>query len=316
MLAATGEAHERRHLERFEREGRRVVRIPRPGPEREWVAAAEETRAAMRAGADVVYQGVVLSDGWRGKADFLMKVDAPSEFGDWSYEAWDTQLARHPKPAHVFDGGAVRFHPFRATDRDGEKRAFEAFVDFVWARLKRWPDLHISHYAHYEPTALKRLTAFHAAREEEVDELLRREAFVDLYQVVRRSIRISHDNYSIKAVRHFFMPDAGKGAVTGGGESIVEFQRWLDTAVDDDRHADLRRPLAETGHPWAPLLGYPTAARPSPSGGHISSGRRSRSTTCSTTPKPSRTSSRPARRQCRRGARSCTNSGFRRRSSS
>ena len=25
------------------------------------------------------------------------------------------------------------------------------------------------------------------------------------------------------------MPDAGKGGVTGGGESIVEFQRWLDT---------------------------------------------------------------------------------------
>ncbi len=43
VLAAKGEAHERRHLERFEREGRRVVRIPRPGPEREWVAAAEET---------------------------------------------------------------------------------------------------------------------------------------------------------------------------------------------------------------------------------------------------------------------------------
>ena len=42
-------------------------------------------------------------------------------------------------------------------------------------------------------------------------------------------MRISHDNYSIKAVRQFFMPDAGKGAVTGGAQSILEFQRWLDT---------------------------------------------------------------------------------------
>ena len=119
--------------------------------------------------------------------------------------------------------------PFWATDRAGEKRGFEQFVDFLWDRLRRWPDLHVYHYAHYEPTALKRLMSEHATREEELDELLRREVFVDLFQVVRRSMRISHDSYSLKAVRQFFMPDAGKGQVTGGGESIVEFQRLLDT---------------------------------------------------------------------------------------
>ena len=52
------------------------------------------------------------------------------------------------------DGGRVRFHTFRAADRSGEKRAFEEFVDFVWHWLRRWPDLHVYHYAHYEPTAL------------------------------------------------------------------------------------------------------------------------------------------------------------------
>lgn len=75
------------------------------------------------------------------------------------------------------------------------KRAFEDFIDFIWARLRRWPDLRIYHDAHYEPTTLKRLAALHATREEELPELLCREAFVDLYQVVRRSIRISHDSY-------------------------------------------------------------------------------------------------------------------------
>jgi predicted RecB family nuclease len=93
------------------------------------------------------------------------------------------------------------------------------------------PTWHVYHYSHYEPDALKRLTVLHATREEEVDELLRREAFVDLYQVVRRSNRISHGNYSIKAVRQFFMPNAGKGDVAGGAESMIEFQRWLDTGV-------------------------------------------------------------------------------------
>ena len=139
------------------------------------------------------------------------------------------------------DDGRPRFHAFRATDRDSEKRAFEQFIDFAWDRLRRWPDLHIYHYAHYEPTTLKRLMTMHATREEQLDELLRREAFVDLYQVVRRSLRISHNSYSIKAVRQFFMPDAGKGAVTGGGQSIVEFQRWMDTG--DQCHPRCHRAL-------------------------------------------------------------------------
>ena len=38
----------------------------------------------------------------------------------------------------------------------------------------------------------------HGTREEEVDDLLRRQMFVDLYQVVRQTMRISHDGYSLK----------------------------------------------------------------------------------------------------------------------
>ncbi len=97
------------------------------------------------------------------------------------------------------------------------------------ARLEQWPDLHVYHYAAYEPSALKRLMAEHATREDELDDLLRREVFVDLYQVVRQSMRISHPSYSIKKVRTFFMEGAGQGAVTGGGDSILEFERWRRT---------------------------------------------------------------------------------------
>ena len=71
--------------------------------------------------------------------------------------------------------------------------------------------------------------AEHATREDELDDLLRREVFVDLYQVVRQSLRISHPSYSIKKVRTFFMEGAGKGAVTDGGDSILEFERWRRT---------------------------------------------------------------------------------------
>lgn len=422
LLATKGDTHERQYLEQLQREGRSVVSVSDPSPGSNWQEAAEATEEAMLAGRDVIYQAVLVADGWRGRADFLLRVEVPSRLGGWSYEVWDTKLARHPKPSHVLqlayytdrvaviqhlnpermhvllgtgeeahfrtqdfsayfhavrdrflravhtklaespypvshcnlcdyiehcegrwdaedhlslvagirrsqvdrltgvgvrssadlaafsgveagigeatldrlrhqaalqthfrrtgehrydllppsaengfrllpppsagdvffdmegypffdldggleylfgsvtaDAGQIRFVPFRGTDREGERRAFEQFVDFIWARLQHWPDLHIYHYAHYEPTALKRLMALYGTREEEVDELLRREAFVDLYQVVRRSIRISHDSYSIKSVRQFFMPEAGHGEVTGGSQSMVEFQRWLDT---------------------------------------------------------------------------------------
>ena len=53
--------------------------------------------------------------------------------------------------------------------------------------------------------------------------------FVDLFRVVRQTMRTSHDGYSLKQIRTFFMKGAGEGAVTGGGQSIVEFARWLES---------------------------------------------------------------------------------------
>ena len=398
--------------------------IEAPSGERDWERDAARTLDAMRAGAAVVYQGVLVEDGWHGISDFLVRIASPSPaFGDWSYEAWDTKLARRSKPYFVLqlcfysaqlerlqgrapeqmhvvlgtgdldhfryadfaayyravrrrfveaigsgkptypypvshcrlcefanaceerwhgedhlslvagisreqvgtlndegvrtvaelaclgadaqvgigrlaldrlchqaalqthhrrtgehrydllpvdersgfrllpapsagdiffdmegdpyfepgrgleylfgavtiDTGAPLFTPFQALSPEHEKVAFERFIDFVHARLRTWPDLHVYHYAAYEVTALKRLMSLHATREDELDELLRREVFVDLYQVVRQSIRISHPSYSIKKVRTFFMDGAGGGIVSDGGDSIIEFERWRVT---------------------------------------------------------------------------------------
>ena len=134
--------------------------------------------------------------------------------------------------ATTIDSGTPAFQPFLALDRREEKIALERFVDFVRERRERWPDLHVYHYASYEPAALKRLMGLHGTREDAIDDLLRGEVFVDLYQVVRQAIRISHASYSIKKVRTFFMAGAGQGRVTGGGDSILEFERWRATGDD------------------------------------------------------------------------------------
>lgn len=91
-----------------------------------------------------------------------------------------------------------------AVTRADEKQAFERFVDFVMARWEAFPDLHIYHYAPYEPAALKRLMGRHASREEEIDRMLRAGLFVDLYQVARHAVRASVESYSIKQLEPSF----------------------------------------------------------------------------------------------------------------
>ena len=126
------------------------------------------------------------------------------------------------------EGGDERFRAFWGRDRAEEKQAFEAFIDFVVERRRRYPDLHVYHYAPYEPSAIKRLMGLHATREDEVDVLLRQNVLVDLYRVVEQSLRISQPSYSLKKVEAFYMP-AREAGVTDGEDSILKFEEWLDT---------------------------------------------------------------------------------------
>ena len=91
-----------------------------------------------------------------------------------------------------------------AFSREDERRAFEAFIDRVIERWKQHPGMHVYHYAPYEPAALKRLMGRYATREEELDQMLRAELFVDLYAVVRHAIRAGVESYSIKQLEQFY----------------------------------------------------------------------------------------------------------------
>ena len=386
LLARKGDEFELRYLELLKAEGRQVAEIPEGnGSRAALLDAVARTEEALRSGAEVVYQATFFRDGLRGHADFLFRVDRPSDLGNFSYEVADTKLARRAKPyfvlqlcfysellaavqgveperihvilgngerrtfrlaefsayfrrvrgaflaaladderrtypepvAHcqicrwravcderreaddhlslvanisarqrelltgagvetlaalgsaehltvrgidpevlarlheqaslqfsaresgensyelrtpqeargfarmprpsegdvffdmegdpLFDDGGLEylfgfvtadgedpeFTAIWGRDRAEEKRALEEFVDFSTERRDRFPDLHIYHYNHYEVTALKRIAGAHGTREEELDQLLRDEVFVDLYKVVREAMLIS-----------------------------------------------------------------------------------------------------------------------------
>ena len=102
VLRRRGDEHEQRELARLRAEGRSVVEIAVEGRAVEDLLAAEAaTVAAMQAGAEVIFQATFFDGRWRGHADFLLRVETPSDLGAWSYEVADTKLARRAKPAAV-----------------------------------------------------------------------------------------------------------------------------------------------------------------------------------------------------------------------
>ncbi len=100
--------------------------------------------------------------------------------------------------------GKARHQSLWALTPPEEKAVFEQFIDDVMERWENNTGFHIYHYAPYEPAAIKRLMGRYATREEEVDRLLRGERFVDLYAVVRQSVRASVESYSIKDLEPFY----------------------------------------------------------------------------------------------------------------
>ncbi len=123
---------------------------------------------------------------------------------------------------------APRYHSWWGHDSDEEKRAFEQVMDFLIERLDRNPDLHVYHYAAYEPNALKVLASSYATREAEVDRLLRGRVLVDLYRVVRQSVRIGTESYSLKELESLYR--GGRTTeIVDAAASIVAYEDWLES---------------------------------------------------------------------------------------
>lgn len=156
----------------------------------------------------------------------------PSNPGDLFFDMEGDPL--HPEGLEYLFGVcfwkkvSLTFRPFWAHDHTQERVAFAAFMEFLREHLDKHPDAYIYHYNHYETTALKRLACRYATAEHQLDDLLRRMKFVDLYKVVREAIRISEPGYSIKYLETFYMPPR-EGEVTNAGDSVVAYNRWRET---------------------------------------------------------------------------------------
>lgn len=126
------------------------------------------------------------------------------------------------------DAGTV-FRPFWAHSFAEEKAALVAFLDHVTERLRTHPGLHIYHYADYERAHLQALCARYGVGEQQLDELLRRNVFVDLYPLVKRSVRVATRSYSLKKLEPLYMGELLRDSeVTTGAGSITAYVTYTE----------------------------------------------------------------------------------------
>jgi predicted RecB family nuclease len=135
----------------------------------------------------------------------------------------------------VLEGGrSAAFHPLWAHDRRDERKALIDFLALVAKRRRRFPNMHIYHYASYEKTALLRLAGRHGVGEDEVDELLRSGTLVDLYPIVRKSIRVGSESVGLKALEPLYMgSQLRSGDVTTAADSITQYARYCQLRNND-----------------------------------------------------------------------------------
>jgi uncharacterized protein len=127
LIRRKGHEYERAYLAQLCADGRDVVPVN----------DASETRAALRAGRDVVYQAAFVDGDWRGFADFVERQ------ADGSYEVVDTKLARRARPEHVLQ---LCFYSEQVARITGRMPAWMHVVGGVGERESFDPDGFLAYY--------------------------------------------------------------------------------------------------------------------------------------------------------------------------
>ena len=150
LLRRKGDEHERRYLDRMNAlHPGRVVEFARSENAIEAYRQAEQqTLEAMRSGAPIIYQATFFDGEFIGHADFLRRVEEPSDLGAYGYEVLDTKLGLNPKPYYLVQLCNYSEHLERLQGRlpafgyvvfgDGEEKAFRLHDYIAYYRhLKR-----------------------------------------------------------------------------------------------------------------------------------------------------------------------------------
>lgn len=125
------------------------------------------------------------------------------------------------------DGAEWRYHELWAHDVLDEATITRQLVDLVAERRDRFPGMHVYHYNHTERSSLERLAAEHGTRESALTELVETGCFVDLLDVVHRSLRAGVESYGLKNIERLAGYERGHDIDQGAG-AVVEYERYCE----------------------------------------------------------------------------------------
>ena len=120
------------------------------------------------------------------------------------------------------------FKEFWGHNELDEQKSFLEVLQFFEKHINNNPDAHIYHYHHYETTALKKLANKYHFGKDILDSLINKGAVVDLYPVVKESLRISEPRYRLKNIEKFYMK-ARTDVVSSAISSIETYKTWTET---------------------------------------------------------------------------------------
>src|SRR5437764_1838571 len=141
ILFARGLAHEKAYVTSLQAEGRQIVTL---ADMKERDAAVAQTLDAMRSGADVIVQGALRDGRWYGRPDVLQRVPKASGLGAWSYEVWDTKLARETRAGTILQLGL--YSEMLATAQGGRPEHFYVVTPDPAVPVTKY---RVDHYAAY-----------------------------------------------------------------------------------------------------------------------------------------------------------------------
>ena len=92
------------------------------------------------------------------------------------------------------------YHTLWSVNSSEEKDALTNFIEYVIDQRKVHPNMHVYHFGHYEASVLRRLSTRHNVLVNEFDQMLRENVFIDLYRIVKNSLRLSVEGYGLKNI--------------------------------------------------------------------------------------------------------------------
>jgi uncharacterized protein len=118
------------------------------------------------------------------------------------------------------------FTYFWSDDEEEEKNSFTCFMENLLEHLELYVDAKFYHYFSYEISSLRRSAHIFGVYEEELEQLIKKKCFVDLFTTINSSLLIGASSYSLKTVEKLAGINRTED-LQSGMESIKYFEDYF-----------------------------------------------------------------------------------------